>query len=167
MKTAKYWIDRLKLEEHPEGGYFKEVYRSNGLIPNSVLGSEFKGDRNYSTSIYYLLNKNDISAFHKINQDETWHFYDGSALIIHMVDEQGNYSNKKIGRNPENNEVLQFTVKAGVYFAAEVIDKESYSLAGCTVAPGFDFRDFYMPDKEEFLRIFPDTKASVISLIKD
>ena len=156
MKDANYWINKLDLKPHPEGGYFKETYRSDEVIFENALPKRFSGDRVFSTSIYFLLNKNDFSAFHRINQDEVWHFYEGSSLTIHIIDQPGNYSAIKIGRNIENNELFQSVVKRGCWFAASVNNVEEYSLVGCTVAPGFDFADFEMPDRKRLASLYPE-----------
>ena len=155
MKSAKKIIETLDLKPHPEGGYFKENYRSKGLIKNNSLDFEANGERNYSTSIYFLLNENDFSAFHKIKQDEIWHFYQGSTLLLHTIDPNGNYKLIRIGNDLESGEFFQFVVPAGTWFASEVENKTSYSLCGCTVSPGFDFRDFEMPNKQLLLEKFP------------
>ena len=156
MKDANYWIDKLELQQHPEGGYFKETYRSNEVIPKKVLPERFSGDRVFSTCIYYLLNKKDFSAFHIIKQDEVWHFYEGSSLTIHIIDQKGNYSTIKLGRDIENEESLQAVVKSGCWFAAANNNIEAYSLVGCTVAPGFDFADFKKPDRKELAELYPE-----------
>ena len=153
--TAKELIDFFDLKEHPEGGYYKETYRSKGLINEGNLDKKFVGDRNFSTSIYFLLTSNRNSAFHKINQDEIWHFYKGSSLKIHMIDTDGKYSFKVIGSNFIGGEIPQFTVPANYYFAAEVIKENSYAFVGCTVSPGFDFRDFDLPSRKEFKDKYP------------
>ncbi len=151
---AKELINYFNLEEHPEGGYFKEVYRSKEKIANKNLDNQFIGDRSYSTSIYFLLTSDTFSAFHKINQDEIWHFYTGTALKLHMISTNGEYSFVIIGSNFLKGEVPQFTVPAQYYFAAEVLEKDSYSFVGCTVSPGFDFRDFVLPSCSELSRKF-------------
>lgn len=135
MKNAEYWIEKLGLEKHPEGGWFKEVYRSEETTVAAHLPKRFKGERHHSTSIYFLLSSNTFSAFHRIKSDELWHFYDGSAVTIHMIDACGQYSHVTLGRNMDNGEVLQYAIPHGVWFGAEVIDEESFSLVGCTVAP--------------------------------
>ena len=155
MLPAKEIIEILYLKPHPEGGYFKENYRSKGVIKNNSLDFEADGERNYSTSIYFLLNKNDFSAFHKIRQDEIWHFYAGSTLLLHMINPNGNYNLIRIGNNLENGDFFQFVVPAGTWFASEVENKTSYSLCGCTVSPGFDFRDFEMASAKTLSKIFP------------
>jgi len=152
---AQELIQQLELQEHPEGGYFKETYRSEGGIPESVLGDEFSGSRNYSTGIYFLLTSEAFSAFHKIHQDEMWHFYQGSPLTIHMISPDGEYSKQVIGLNFDEDQVPQFTVPKEYWFASEVNNPDSYTLVGCTVSPGFDFRDFELAVKSKLSKLFP------------
>lgn len=159
MKDKNYWLEKLSLEPHPEGGFYREVYRSDEIISETALPDRFSGDRVFSTSIYFLLNKKDVSAFHRIKQDEIWHFYDGSSLTIHMITPEGAYSSVKLGLNIDEDEFPQIVVKAGCYFAAEVNNKEYYTLTGCTVAPGFDFADFDMPSFEQLIVLFPQYKG--------
>ena len=83
--TAKEVIKMFDLKAHPEGGFYKEVYRSKEIVKNYSLDSEFEGDRNFCTSIYFLLTSDKFSSFHKINQDETWHFYKGSCIHLHTM----------------------------------------------------------------------------------
>ena len=80
--TSKEIIEKFKLKTHPEGGYFHENYRSSGKVNSSSLWDGAQGTRNYSTGIYFLLDKNQFSAFHRIKQDEMWHFYAGSTLLL-------------------------------------------------------------------------------------
>lgn len=155
MTSLEDIIQKLQLKPHPEGGYFKETYRSLGEIDIESLGSEYNGKRNYSTCIYFLLTSDNFSSFHKVNQDEIWHFYDGSSIRLHVISEDGNYSEYKIGRDFSNGEVPQLVVPGGHWFAAEVSDNDSYSLVGCTVAPGFDFADFKLPSREKLVSIYP------------
>lgn len=166
MKTADYWIEKLDLKPHLEGGYYKETYRSGEVIPLKTLPERFSGDRVFSTCIYFLLNKDNISAFHRIKQDELWHFYDGSSLTIHIIDPDGSYFISKLGKDIDKGESLQVIVKGGCYFAAEVNDKKSYTLAGCTVAPGFDFADFEMPDRNILIELFPGHMDIIIKLTR-
>lgn len=161
MKDANYWVEKLELEIHPEGGFFKEIYRSDDAISKEALPDRFSGKRAFSTSIYYLLNNRNISRFHRIKQDEIWHFYEGTALTIHCISENGVYSKHVLGRNIENGESFQVVVMAGTYFAAEVNDKESFGLVGCTVSPGFDFEDFELPERVELIRVFPEHRKII------
>lgn len=100
MQDAQYWIDTLKLEAHPEGGYFRETFRSPVAIPKSALPHSFGGDRSVSTAIYFLLKDEEFSAFHRIASDEVWHFYAGSPLSVHVIDAGGEHTEIKLGRTP-------------------------------------------------------------------
>ena len=166
MKNADYWVDRLNLEKHPEGGFFKEIYRADETIAQEALPERFSGDRAFSTSIYYLLNKVDISMFHRIKQDEIWHFYEGTPLTIHCISPDGVYSASVLGRDIECGEAFQVVVKSGCYFAAETNNKDSFSLVGCTVAPGFDFADFEMPSRIDLINAFPEHEKIIDSFTK-
>ncbi|RRO20303.1 cupin domain-containing protein [Flavobacteriaceae bacterium 14752] len=161
MPTYKDIINKLNLQPHPEGGYFKETYRSQGEILESSLGKDYTGNRNYSTSIYFLLTSNQFSAFHRITQDEIWHFYEGSPVKIHMISKAGDYSSIVVGRDFTKDQLPQYVVKGGIWFAAEVLDEKSFSLVGCTVSPGFDFKDFEMPSRQTLLELFPDLKSVI------
>lgn len=164
MLNAKTIVNKLELLPHPEGGYFKEVYRSNEIIKNNTLPERFSGDRNFGTSIYYLLEKKQFSTFHKLKSDETWHFYYGSPLLLHVLDENGNYKKIILGNDLAKNQVFQFTVLRNCWFAAEVSDKNSFSLIGATVAPGFDFSDFEIGKREELILKFPEYKELIKKL---
>lgn len=164
MPDSKTIVNKLELLPHPEGGFFKEVYRSNEIINNKELPERFSGDRNFGTSIYYLLEKKQFSTFHKLKSDETWHFYYGSPLLLHVIDENGNYKKIILGNDLAKNQVFQFTVLRNCWFAAEVADKNSFSLIGATVAPGFDFNDFEIGKREELILKFPEYKELIENL---
>jgi predicted cupin superfamily sugar epimerase len=156
MHTSQYWIRKLKLQKHPEGGYFSEIYRSGEEIKKEHLPPRYSGARNHSTSIYFLLTSDEFSTFHRIKSDETWHFYLGLTVTIHMIDEKGNYSTVKLGSNPDNGEIFQFTIPHGTWFAASVQETDSYALIGCTVSPGFHFDDFELGKRENLVKLFPE-----------
>jgi predicted cupin superfamily sugar epimerase len=155
MNRKEKLIQQLELIPHPEGGYYKETYRSEGSISKSTLPADYSGDRSYSTGIYFMLIADTFSAFHKINQDEMWHFYDGSSIELHMITSDGIHSCVHIGRDIENGEYLQYVVPGGVWFASRVKGNAEYSLLGCTVSPGFDFADFILPNTTEMTALFP------------
>lgn len=157
-------LSELDLKPHPEGGYFKETYRSLGEIKEESLGDDYDGKRNYSTCIYFLLTSDKFSAFHRIKQDEIWHFYDGSPISLHTISESGIHKVTIIGRDVLNGETPQFVVPGGCWFAAEVIHKNSYSLVGCTVSPGFSFDDFELRSRKELISLFPDKKEIISKL---
>ncbi len=154
-KTAQYWIDHLKLSKHPEGGYFREVYRSGEFINKKGLPGRYSSFRSFSTSIYFLLKSNEFSAFHRLKSDETWHFYEGSPLVLYIILPDGKLATVKIGKEPGNKEFLQFTIPKNSWFAAHPLTSGSYSLLGCTVSPGFDFDDFELGRMEVLSKAFP------------
>ena len=161
MEQAEFYIKSLNLGKHPEGGYFREVYRSLEEIPAKALPARFEGARSFSTSIYFLLPGDEISVFHKIRSDEIWHFYKGAFIRIHIIDSKGNYSTLVLGDDPFNSSSFQQVVPQGSWFAAESLDPLSFSLAGCTVAPGFDFKDFEMAERETLMELFPQHGAII------
>lgn len=161
MLNLEEIVQQLDLQPHPEGGYFKETYRSSGSISSNDLGDQYEGQRNYSTCIYFLLTAENFSAFHRIKQDEIWHFYDGSPIQLHMIDPEGNYSKQLIGRDLRNGELPQFVVPGGYWFASEVSEGGSFSFTGCTVAPGFSFEDFDLPSRKELTKMFPQHREVI------
>ena len=152
---AQYYITAYQMQVHPEGGYFAETYRSTENIPQNALPERFKGNRSFSTGIYFLLESHHISALHRIQSDEMWHFYAGCPLNVYIIDSEGNLSIIRLGNNPDKGEVFQAVVPARVWFGSKPAQADSYSLVGCTVAPGFDFEDFEMKSREELLAMFP------------
>lgn len=162
--TAQYYIEHLQLQPHLEGGHYKEIYRSKGSIAENCLPEDIKGDRSYSTAIYFLLQQGDFSAFHRIKSDECWHFYDGGTLLIHVLNQNGEYSCTRLGKNIHEGEVFQYVVPAGAWFASE--SASFFTLVGCTVAPGFDFDDFQMARKDELIKEFPKLKDLIDRLCR-
>ncbi len=156
MKDAAYWIEKLGLAKHPEGGYFRETYRSSETLEKGALPSRYGGTRSFATAIYYLLQGHESSSLHRIRSDELWHFYCGASLTIHMIDHEGTYSATRLGNDPEKGEVIQAVVPEGCWFGATVDDPASYALVGCTVAPGFDFSDFELGKRKELIDRFPE-----------
>ncbi|HAA15199.1 MAG TPA: hypothetical protein DCE41_27285 [Cytophagales bacterium] len=155
MYTIEELKQRLSLQPHPEGGYYAETYRSSERISQLALDTRFSGDRNCSTAIYFLVPAGTFSAFHRIQADEGWHFYYGSPLRVHMLEEGKGYSYQDIGTDFGEHQLPQFVVPHGTWFASEPLAKEGFSLVGCTVAPGFDFDDFEMGKAEDLSLLFP------------
>ena len=155
MKPADFWVNHLQLQPHPEGGFFREVYRSEEKIDAEALPARFSGSRNFSTSIYFLLPGNARSRLHRIQSDEMWHFYEGDALDLFIFRENGKLETLNLGREPETGQVLQTIAPKGCWFAAKCKNENGYSLMGCTVAPGFDFEDFELAETESLISIYP------------
>lgn len=136
--TAKDYIDFLKLTTHPEGGYYSETFRSSFRF----TPSGFDGERSLCTSIYFLLEKGQRSALHRIKSDELWYYHDGDGLEIIEIDEQDREIITYLGKDLKNGQQLQHVVKAGRWFGARLPENAHFCLVGCQVSPGFDFRDF-------------------------
>lgn len=155
MRTAKYWIKLLGLRPHPEGGYYRETYRSIEKIRKLRLPGRYGGDRAFSTAIYYLLAGNQRSCFHRLKSDETWHFYDGSSAWIYAIEDDDRLLKKRLGLDAHNGARPQIVMQAGTWFAARPVNPRSYVLVGCTVAPGFDFADFEIGARQGLISRFP------------
>lgn len=153
--NGKYWIKKLNLQKHPEGGYYRENYRCQDIINQDKLLTRYNDFRSASTAIYYLLLEDEFSAFHKLKSDEIFHFYSGSTLMVHIIDNEGEYHQLKLGNNPDEQEVLQLVIPHGCWFASHVNESKSYSLIGCTVSPGFDFADFTLGNRKELTTLYP------------
>lgn len=131
-------ISKLQLEAHPEGGYYKEIYRNE----RSFNPEGFDGERSLGTSIYFLLIENQSSALHRIKSDEIWYYHLGGTLEIIEQDDSGTETRTRLGCDLENGDQLQYVVKAGKWFGAQPLKGSGFCLVGCQVSPGFDFKDF-------------------------
>ncbi|WP_214073349.1 cupin domain-containing protein [Mucilaginibacter sp. dw_454] len=146
---ARNWIDHLNLQPHPEGGYYKEVFRS----ANCVLREGATQVRQACTSIYYLLEAGDFSGFHRLASDELWYFHTGVALHIHVIADKGQYSLIELSDLPSGN--LQAVIPCNTWFAAELPTYNGFTLVSCAVAPGFDFAEFEMAKCADMLATYP------------
>lgn len=162
--TAAYYVQAFNMQPHPEGGYFAETYRAAETIPQAALPQRFGGDRAFSTAIYFLLESHHISALHRIQADEVWHFYAGGTLEVFVIAPTGELSLIRLGNNPERGEVFQAVVPAGCWFGSKPATGTDFSLVGCTVAPGFDFADFEMANQQTLLAQFPQHKEVIEKL---
>ncbi|MFT4415554.1 cupin domain-containing protein [Fredinandcohnia humi] len=153
-RDAKYWITKLGLEPHPEGGFYKSTYTSKQSVPVEREGNE-DTIRNLYTSIYFLLRSEDISHFHRLQSDELWYYHGGSSLTIHIIDENGNYQERKLGLQIDNDEVPQVLVPRNTIFGSSVMEEDTFAIVGCMVSPGFDFEDFELFTQEELLKKYP------------
>lgn len=155
MITIQQLIEKYRLLPHPEGGYYSRTYASEELIAARALPQRFKDDRFISTAIYFLLDGKHFSAFHRIKSDELWHFYTGVGLHIYVIHPDGRGEVLKLGNDLSNGFSFQQVVRAGCWFASKPIAENAFSFVGCTVAPGFDFADFELAEKNELLKEFP------------
>lgn len=132
MSKIESLIARYEMSPHPEGGWYKETYRSEAIVTSPVN----QQPRSAVTQIYFLLTEGDISRFHKVLHEEIWHFHEGAPLRLLDADAK---SCEEMILSPENGN-YHHVITAGNYQAAESTGE--YTLVGCTVAPGFDFADF-------------------------
>ncbi|AIF44380.1 cupin domain-containing protein [Virgibacillus sp. SK37] len=163
-REAAYYISKLGLEAHPEGGYYKSTYESEEAISDKELTVNFEEQRKLYTSIYFLLTSEDVSHFHRLKSDELWYFHAGSPLTIHMIKRDGQYEEVKLGLNLEDGEIPQVVVPKGTIFGSSVMEKHTYSLVGCMVSPGFDFQDFELFTQEQLLSNYPQHKEIIKKL---
>ena len=159
---AAYFINCFDLKPHPEGGYFSQIYKSTNFVKSTNPDNYGNDIRSAGTSIYYLLNKKDFSAWHRLKSDEIWHYYRGSAVRIHIIDKQSNLKSYVLGDPLKISQaVFQIIVPADTWFAAELLDMDLYCLIGCTVHPGFENVDFELADRELLIQEFPQYESII------
>ncbi|MDD2952458.1 MAG: cupin domain-containing protein [Parabacteroides sp.] len=154
---AAYWIGRLGMTPHPEGGYCREMYRPERWVP--VEGTS--GKRRVMTTIYYLLEDGDFSAFHRIQSPESWFFHKGEPLLIFSI-EEGKWVCRELSDRDEG--TLQVTIEPGIWFAARLKNPNGFSLVSCAVAPGFEYADFELADKEVLITQYPEWEREIREL---
>lgn len=145
---AEHWIRAFDLVPHPEGGHFRETWRSAERLAAAALPPRFGGARSIGTAIVYLLRGGEHSRLHRLQADEVWHFYDGGPLLLHLLEPGGVHRRIVLGRDVAAGQWPQALVPGGAWFGAEVEPGTPFALVGCTVAPGFEFVDFEMGDRE-------------------
>jgi predicted cupin superfamily sugar epimerase len=165
-------IEELQLQPHPEGGFYRETFRSPVKVTRVAEASEVGGEaRAAGTAIYFLLPGGEFSAWHVVRSDEAWHHYDGAPLELHLIDPAGGYRLVRLGRDFAHGERPQFVVPAGWLQAARPMVTTGaaaarHTLCGCTVCPGFDFADFAMPMRDELRRRYPALVAIIDELTR-
>ena len=164
MRDAEYWIQKLALEPHPEGGYFRRVYESAARMEGAALTPANAGPRHAATGIYYLLRDSDRSRLHRLRSEEIWHFYAGCGLTLHMLHPDGALSQARLGPDPEKGQAFRAQVPPGVWFGATLDAPASYALVGCTVVPRFEYADFELADRNSLLRQYPARRDIIMRL---
>lgn len=164
MQDAQFWIRKLELKEHPEGGFFREVYRAHESIEGIHLNDKRKGSRNLATSIYFLLKSGERSLLHRLQSDEIWYYHQGSPIHLFCIDSQGDLKEVIIGPGTEKNEFLQYTVPEGTIFGGLVLGQDSFCLTSCMVTPGFSFDDFQLLSREYMLEKYSKYKDIILKL---
>jgi predicted cupin superfamily sugar epimerase len=143
---AQRLIAALRLAPHPEGGYFRETFRSADRVTTG-RGTT----RSALTTILFLLGSDDFSAFHRLTSDEIWHFYRGDSLAVEIIDPAGRHERRVLGPDGP----WQTAVPAGVHFASHVEHPDGFALVGCDVAPGFEFADFFLATRSILTAHYP------------
>jgi len=152
---VKRIVERFALEPHPEGGYFREVYRSGIEIRHPAIPPGHEAARRTGTLIYFLLSGQDFSAFHRVRwSDEIWHLYAGGPLELHVIDDRGDYERRLVTTDLEQGEPTT-VIPGGHWQAARLASGAGWAFGGCTVAPGFEFADFEMPPRAALAADFP------------
>lgn len=137
------------------------------MLPEVALPAEFARARAASTAIYFLLEGENFSGFHRLRSDEVWHFYAGAPLTVHVIDPKGKYSTILLGSSFEAGQVFQAVVRAGCWFASHIADWKSWALVGCTVAPGFEFEDLEMAKRAELVERYPEQREVIERLTRE
>lgn len=165
LPSWKEIVDLYGMEPHPEGGFFKETYRSEGLIPAETLAKHgHLGDRAHSTAIYYLLPPGAKSKLHRMRSDEIFHFYLGGPMTLVELGPKGEVETVRLGQDLAAGQKVQHVVRAGRWFGGWC-EGETFSLVGCTVAPAFDFADFELADESKLLAKYPQAAALIQRLM--
>ncbi len=166
MITPQQLIQQYDMQQHPEGDWYKEIYKSAELIPQAALPERFDGDRTFSTAICFLLERGSFSAFHKIKSDECWHFYTGDSLLVYVIKQNGELNIITLGNDINNGHVFQYVVPANCWFASRPAAESNFCFVGCTVAPGFDFEDFDLADTNELSNQYPQHNNIILELCR-
>lgn len=155
-KELEKLIHDLELQPHPEGGMYARIFESAIEVKSLDTKRYDSESRHAGSSIYYLLKGNDFSAWHSLKSDEIWHYYKGSPVKIHVINKLGNYETFLLGDPTIHSGALfQIVIAADNWFAAELLEKDSYCLVGCTVTPAFEFKDFHLADRKYLTSLFP------------
>ncbi|SDK44847.1 hypothetical protein SAMN05421823_102756 [Catalinimonas alkaloidigena] len=161
------WIEQLGLQAHPEGGWYRELYRADESVAADALPARYGARRTFGTAIYYLLDNRTFSAFHRILSDEIWHFYAGDPLTLYVISPAGDIRTEKLGPKPMAGEQFQLVIPHGHWFAARVEPPGRYALLGCTVSPGFDFADFELAERAALLEQYPQHTNLIRALTRE
>lgn len=161
--NARDWIDTLQLEPHPEGGYYREIYHASTWMNDDITLDVYGAPRRSATSIYFLIEDNDVSHFHRLKSDELWFYHAGDSLAVHTISPDGTYQLHPVGLHRERGEVPQLLVPKNTIFGSTVEQsnpedgqRHGYALVSCVVSPGFDFADFELFTQSALLTHYPN-----------
>lgn len=159
-------VERFRLEPHPEGGYFREVYRSPLRLDHPGIPPGDDARRSAGTLIYFLLSGSDFSAFHRVrHSDEIWHLYAGGPLELFVIDDAGRLEERLITCDLSAGEPTTI-IPAGNWQSARLAAGADWALGGCTVSPGFQYEDFEMPPAAKLLALYPEHEGTIRALTR-
>lgn len=159
--TVDYWIEKLQLTSHPEGGYFVRTYRSPNLISHQSLPERYSGARVCAGAIYFLVPGDQASKLHRLKCEEIWCYHVGAPLTLFIIEKDGTVQHIILGPDCEKGEQFQATIPHGVWFGAKVNKKDAYTLVSCITAPGFDFEDFELAERQSLIQKYPQHKDMI------
>lgn len=160
MYTADYFIQKLNMTPHIEGGYYKECLLSTDPVQREGISS-----KTLWSSIYFLLQTGEVSHFHRLKSDEIWYFHSGMPLTIYMISPEGELICKQLGLNISKGESPQVLVPKGYIFGS-ALNEDGYSLVGCMVAPSFSYEDFELFERAELLERYPQHEDVIKKLTR-
>ena len=162
-RDQQFYLNKYKMTQHEEGGFYSETYRSE----LAIYSENVQEDRPSMTSIYFLLSAGDnsFSSFHKMKSDEIWNFHDGGDLAIYIINSKGTLTKKILGKN-HNDAEPQIIVPREHWFAAELLDSNAFSLVGCTVSPGFVYQDWELADRSKLVAQYPNLQHTISRLTR-
>jgi hypothetical protein len=165
--TAEEVIKKLDLRPLPdEGGYYRQTYKSDMKFPTNGFGIDSDSMRGISTAIYFLETPDGFSALHRVRSDEVYHFYAGDPVDMIQIDDSGILSRFILGSDILNNQSPQLVVPKGKWQASRLKAGGRWALMGSTVAPGFEFEDFELADRDRMLLQFPQLSQDLRSFTR-
>jgi len=162
MLTAERIIKLYNMKPLPdEGGYYVETYRSQEGIEKACLPERFGEDRCHSTAIFYLLTPDTKSFFHRLKSDEIYHFYLGDPVQMVLIHPNGTTKVLFLGQDLQAGQFVQAVVPAGIWMGSMLLEGGKFALMGTTVAPGFEFSDREMGEREMLLDQYPQHEGFI------
>jgi len=164
--SADFWISQLKMDEHPEGGYYQPAYRSPEILPPENLPERYQDPHHLYSSIYFLVTGHSFSALHRLRTDELWFFHQGNPLQLHLIHPDGKREDATLGLDILAGEKLQFLVPHNCWFGARVAQTDGHSLVSCSLGPGFEFADFELGNQDELLQEYPQHESLIMAMTR-
>jgi predicted cupin superfamily sugar epimerase len=155
LAIVKTLIAELGLRKHPEGGFFRETYRSDESMTLACLPDRYNEEHALATTIYFLITSAEPSRLHRLRSDEVWYFHMGHGMEMHLFGRGGEYRSTRLGTNLVAGEMLHVVVPRYTWFGARVTEPDGYALCSCSVAPGFQFEDFVLGERSQLLDKYP------------